>query len=585
MKKYAFTLIYILGLYMGLHAQTGWYPPVHFARDTNLCDPAPWKLVFEDNFDGDRIDKTKWITYCSYPGMPGGDNEHWSGARSGGEHSFIFRDENVIVNDGTCKLLLRRETNTWVCTNCKDPVIFRRHASCGMIGTRRNLTDGTDNAYNNGRLEARIRFPAFQGAWCAFWTWHGLGVNEIDIAEAWGGKQIGSNQRRNKYGSHAWGPEPYTKPPEPNPYQVPYDAALGYKFPGQGWWNARFNRNYHRQEDWHTYTCAWDDNQIRYYIDSALLTSSWKYIKDMGYAYNGHNYTLTIGSGCNPGKDTAYYLNFGFPHNTRSASQVLLWGRVDHQIGLNRSDRLSGKDSVLNPELLGRMEIDYVKIWQRHPEQDNHKELTAAIRAESAIKDYDGYACTPAAHKAYDIHIVHTRDLKNSSQFQLFESTCIPDMENRSDKPDFEWDISITNGYDTIPRYYKYYGQFVATPFVADSEDKNFRISWRLKITDHRNNVTEKTGAWQSDTSPYPQTNAFPPNCFEALISDRDAYEQKVNRLVKQHTLSEDQSKDAIAINSMIEQIRAEELQPYLDSASAPRTQFTGQDLVQHTGR
>lgn len=577
MKKYALILIFMLSLYVGIHAQNGWYPPVHFTGDTNLCDTAAWKLVFYDNFDGDRIDKTKWITYGSYPGMPGGDNEHWNGARSGGEHSFIFRDENVIVSEGTCKLLQRRETNTWVCTDCKDPVVFRRHASCGMIGTRRNLPDGTDNAYNNGRLEARIRFPVFQGAWCAFWTWHGLGVNEIDIAEAWGGKQIGSNQRRNKYGAHAWGPNPYTKPPEPNPYRIPYDAAQGYKFPGQGWWHARFNRNDHRQEDWHTYTCEWEDNLVRYYIDSTLLTTSWKYIRDMGYAYNGRNYTLTIGSGCSPGKDTAYYLNFGFPHNTRSASQVLLWGRVDHQIGLNRSDRLAGKDSVLHPELLGRMEIDYVKIWQRHPEQDNHKAL-AAVPNDAATKEDDPYAPAPAADAAYGINVVHTRDGKGFCQFQLFETTFFPDHGNGSDKPHFEWDISITNENDTIPQYYTYYGQFVATPLVSYPESKNFRLSWKLKITDHRNNVMEKAGAWQ------PQTGNHDANCFEAFITDRAAYEQKVYRLVKQHSLSEEQSKDAIAIHSMIEQIRVEELQPYLDGKGMI-LQFKGQDLVQHTVR
>ncbi len=310
---------YCLLLSAGLRAQTGWLPPLTFSGNTPLCDDAPWQLVFSEDFEGSRLDTTKWITYVSWPFMRGGDHDHWSAARSDDHMNYIYRDENVVVSEGTCKLLIRRETGNWTCTDCDRPKHYRRHTSAGALATYYSLPDQPRNSYNTGKFEARIKFPVFEGAWCAFWTWYGTSVNEIDIAEAWGGGLVGSDQRRNKYGTHAWWRDSV------NPYKLPYDAAMGgNKFPGQGWWDRLFGRNYHAQDDWHTYTCEWDNNLIRFYIDGILLQSYWKYIKGRDYPYNGKNYRLTLGSGCNPLPDTSYYINYGFPYNTESLSQLRL---------------------------------------------------------------------------------------------------------------------------------------------------------------------------------------------------------------------------------------------------------------------
>lgn len=385
------TALCCLGLPVA-RAQMGTMPPEYFMNYTNLCDNTPWKLVFADDFNGSQINTTKWITYGSWQNMPGGDNEHWTDARSGNDYNFIFRDYNVVVNNGTCKLRMRRETNSWMCTSCSEPMLYRKHFSAGMIATRRNLPNGTDISYNTAKMEARIKFPVFSGAWCAFWTWHGTRVNEIDMAEAWGGGLLGSNQRRNKYGTHAWGPSPFTIPPEPNPLNLPYDAALGDQFPNQGWWNYIFSGNYHKQDNWHIYTTEWDDNVIRFYLDGGLINTFWKYVYVVPFAFDSYNYPVSIGSLCNPQPLTPYYIKYGYPYNTQSSSQVLLWGRVDDRVGLSPVEQ--SVDSVLYPGILGEMEIDYVRIWQRHPEADNHTDICDLGQPKPKIQGPD-WACNP----------------------------------------------------------------------------------------------------------------------------------------------------------------------------------------------
>ncbi len=558
-------LLVCSGIINPIHAQQGWLPPQQFPTGTYLCDTAAWQLVFADDFDGDRIDRNKWITFGSYPGMTGGDHEHWNGARTWYDNPYILRDENVVVSEGTCKLVIRRETGNWSCTDCPNPVSFRKHVSAAQIATYRNLPDGTDNGYNNGRFEARIRFPVFKGAWCAFWTWYGLGVNEIDIAEAWGGGLTGSNQRRNTFSTHAWGPDPSANPPLPNPYKLPYDAAWSNKFAGQSWWQTLLGGNAHRQEEWHTYTCEWDDNQLRFFLDGKLAGRRWKYIRDQGYAYNGHNYKLTVGADCQPEPGANYYISYGYPYNTKSASQLILLARVNEQAGLNREDRQAGTDSVLRPGVLGQMEIDYVKIWQRHPGRDNHQKI-----------GYAAPAVLPGAphsdqQPAYNINIVRTRDNQDGQGFQLFATTGLETGDN--DPKHFEWAFTVVSG--AVRQHYKRYGAFVSTPTLPAGA--GYQVSWCLRITDTGKLLATHSGCWDSHTPLQPEAQRHSVHYFEAILPDVAAYEQTVRTQVQQATVSEAEAADTVYLNNRIERIRIAALSPYIQPLPEAGIRLAGQ--------
>ena len=48
-----------------LNAQTANYPKIWFGGG-NVCVDEPWQLVFSDDFDGDSLDRSKWMTWYPY---------------------------------------------------------------------------------------------------------------------------------------------------------------------------------------------------------------------------------------------------------------------------------------------------------------------------------------------------------------------------------------------------------------------------------------------------------------------------------------------------------------------------------------
>ncbi len=131
----------------------------------------------------------------------------------------------------------------------------------------------------------------------------------------------------------------------------------------------------------------------------------------------------------------------------------------------------------------------------------------------------------------------------------------------------FEWNIEVLCGNhgkgrrDDAQRY-KLYGQFVATPFVLMKPAESYYIRWTLKITEENRTITRSGEAdagtfldRQQDTSA-----AY----FEAFITKPGVYEQAVDKRIAQMPVSEDEAADTVSLNSRIEQVRVEELEPYL---------------------
>lgn len=352
-----------------VNGQNGSLPPVTFPSGTSLCDNTPYKLVFYDEFNGQTIDATKWNKHNNWLGC---ESDNWDDGRilpTG--YNSIAKDENVKVGGGICNLTLRHETNFWMCNpsglnNCGCTMTQPRqeYYSAGMLHSKYT------NAFNSGRFEARMKMPIYRGAWSSFWLMAGSGVNEIDIAEAWAGNAngwpyLGSEGRpQNKYGTHAWEPRPWE-----NPYQLQHEA-LDFAFPNQSWWDFFRNKSErHHQEDWHIYTCEWDQNRIKYYLDNSLVYTMWKYYQNLEMShYEGNGiwttYYIRTASGCNPWAGS-WNVTKGYPYNNDSKCNIRL------TVG----NSYNTPSPVNVPLILTSLDIDYVKVWQRHPEQDGHTDL------------------------------------------------------------------------------------------------------------------------------------------------------------------------------------------------------------------
>lgn len=99
-----------------------------------------WTLTFQDEFNGSKLDGDKWQI-----------GQHWEGIAGGGANN----PANISLANGKLRL-----------TSTLDPFTYS--------GTSRSKSTGEVSTFKNfrqryGYMEARIKYPAVQGLWPAFW--------------------------------------------------------------------------------------------------------------------------------------------------------------------------------------------------------------------------------------------------------------------------------------------------------------------------------------------------------------------------------------------------------------------------------
>jgi beta-glucanase (GH16 family) len=162
-----------------------------------FAHPEGWRLVWSDEFEGDRIDPARW--------------EHEVNAWGGGNNELQYytdRPENASVSNGLLRLTALREPFT------------------GPEGTRgftsaRLRTKGRAS-WTYGRFEVRARLPRGQGVWPAVWMlpednayggWAASG--EIDLMEALGqrpGEVFGTLHHGGSWPRNVYAGKTYTLP-------------------------------------------------------------------------------------------------------------------------------------------------------------------------------------------------------------------------------------------------------------------------------------------------------------------------------------------------------------------------------------
>jgi len=200
-------------------------PRVH-AQDK----PAPkWKLVWSDEFDGPNgsaPDPAKWSVEVNGTGFGNNELEYYTSRR-----------ENSHIEDGKLVIIARKETFT-------GPDGVTRPYTSGRLETKGHF----EQQY--GRFEARIKIPAGQGMWPAFWMlgndidrigWPTCG--EIDIME-----NIGSEPSKVHGSMH--GPKYSGENPLTGAFTLPQ--------------NRRFS------DDFHVFAVEWEPAAIRFYVDDIL---------------------------------------------------------------------------------------------------------------------------------------------------------------------------------------------------------------------------------------------------------------------------------------------------------------------------
>ena len=188
-----------------------------------------WKLVWSDEFDGNRLDMSKW-TY-DVGGYGWGNNEL----------QYYTDGANIRVLNG--KLIIEA----------------RKKPFGGNEYTAARITTHGKAFWTYGKIEARIKLPIGQGIWPAFWM---LGENidsvdypncgEIDIMEMVGSADGDEN-------ATIWGSLHRPNSSATEPSEIKSETA-SFKNADGNWFN----------DDYHVFGIVWSSRQIEFYVDNHI---------------------------------------------------------------------------------------------------------------------------------------------------------------------------------------------------------------------------------------------------------------------------------------------------------------------------
>ncbi len=141
----------------------------------DLCSSGDYKLVWQDEFDGEHLDRSKWFSYFPFTAN-GSDSCASCRALVGSE---FLDDDNLILQDGILHIRARRDTVEW-------------------FGKTYNYSSGSIfsmKGFRYGRFEIRCKLPKGKGFWPSFWTAGDGVIEEIDVFETKGHimRQLQSN--------------------------------------------------------------------------------------------------------------------------------------------------------------------------------------------------------------------------------------------------------------------------------------------------------------------------------------------------------------------------------------------------------
>jgi beta-glucanase (GH16 family) len=163
MKK-LFSIIQIL-IFIILKISAQHNPTTIYFAGGNICPAEEWKLVFHDEFIGDEVDTVKWYTYFPY-GPNNSDQCEFCRTHNGTISQQIFLDKNLVVDNGTLKIVVKKEHATWF-TAVRD-------YTSGNINSKQDFT-------TYSKYEIRCKIPYGMGFWPAFWVFGWS--TEIDVFE------------------------------------------------------------------------------------------------------------------------------------------------------------------------------------------------------------------------------------------------------------------------------------------------------------------------------------------------------------------------------------------------------------------
>ena len=144
-------------------------PATLAGRDFLALPGKEWRLTWGDEFDGDKLDTSKWSIGLPWTGDDGTNRHHNS------QYASVITDEDVKVYGGALHLTSRRAD----VPNPKGGLYRYTEGLITSSGTFRQ-------AYGYFEIRAKMPTEAGPGTWPAFWLLAEGWPPEMDVIEYWG---------------------------------------------------------------------------------------------------------------------------------------------------------------------------------------------------------------------------------------------------------------------------------------------------------------------------------------------------------------------------------------------------------------
>lgn len=229
---------------------------------SNPYTPSGWKMIWNDEFTGNKLDTTKW----NYQEGFLLDENDINTAGWGNQELEYYTRDNVSVSDGSLNILMKKQSKEFSQKNDSTKKATAKYSS-GKITTQNKFS------VKYGRVDFRAKMPTGTGVWPAMWmlpndsrygSWPLSG--EIDVFEGRGR----------------------------TPDMVFGTLHYGAKWPNNINTSDVFNMVQDGKKktgiaDWHVYSVVWDAETIKIYCDGKCYFkctyAEWYSGSDRGNAY------------------------------------------------------------------------------------------------------------------------------------------------------------------------------------------------------------------------------------------------------------------------------------------------------------
>lgn len=210
--------------------------------DSNIYIPEGWSMIWNDEFNGDSIDYSKWTRQTGYL-LDENDISTFGWGNNELQH-YTDSDDNSAVKNGSLNITMKKEQKTFSEKDNPSKTKTALYSSAKLISQNKF-------SVKYGRVDFRAKMPTGTGIWPAMWmmpnddrygTWASSG--EIDVFEG-----------RGRVPNMVFG-----------------TIHFGSQWPGNVNASDMFNmvENGNKKtdfSDWHVYSIIWEEDSIKIYAD------------------------------------------------------------------------------------------------------------------------------------------------------------------------------------------------------------------------------------------------------------------------------------------------------------------------------